>query len=88
MMENIIKWVYYFDDDRDNHVDLKIDALESNNVELLPGRFYILQYMSKSEKPFNTRPIILSLGMSKKDPESFLCIDLCILPKTIRLRFI
>ena len=82
------KWSEQFDKER-NKVNLEKDFLLSNSKILYPGRFYILQYMSKEkEKPFNTRPIIISLGLSKKDPESFLCIDLCVIPKDIRLKFI
>ena len=44
--------------------------------------------MSKTKDITNTRPVILSLGLSKKDPESFLCIDLCVIPKKIRIKFI
>ena len=32
--------------------------------------------------------MILSLGISKKDPTSFLCIDLSVMPIKIRLKFI
>lgn len=81
------KWSEEFDKNK-GLFDLNKDALESNKLPLLPGRFYILKYMSYTDKPLNTRPIILSLGLSKKDPESFLCIDLCIIPKKIRIRFI
>lgn len=87
---NIELWVKQFDDEK-NHFDYKVDALESNKIVLLPGRFYILQYKPKTTKKdivLNTRPIILSLGMSKADPESFLCIDLCMMPMQIRLKFV
>lgn len=87
---NIELWVKQFDDEK-NHFDYKVDALESNKIVLLPGRFYILQYKPKTTKKdivLNTRPIILSLGMSKMDPESFLCIDLCMMPIQIRLKFV
>ena len=76
------KWSEQFDKEKGTF-DLKKDVLESNKLPLLPGRFYILNYMSKSDKPTNTRPIIISLGLSKKDPESFLCIDLCVIPKPV-----
>ena len=69
-------------------IDPDKEFLISNKLPLLPGRFYILQYMSKSKQPTNTRPVILSLGISQKDPESFLCIDLCVIPKDIRIKFI
>ena len=81
------KWSEQFDKEKGTF-DLKKDVLESNKLPLLPGRFYILNYMSKSDKPTNTRPIIISLGLSKKDPESFLCIDLCVIPKPIRIKFV
>lgn len=87
---NIELWVNEFEKER-NYFDYKIDSFESNNRVLLPGRFYILQYKPKTKNKdiiLNTRPIILSLGLSKKDPESFLCIDLCIIPRVIRIKFI
>ena len=64
------------------------DALETNSIVLFPGRFYILKYMSETKDVTNTRPVILSLGISQKDPDSFLCIDLCVIPKSIRIKFI
>lgn len=83
-----VKWSEQFDKEKGT-VNLKKDFLKSNSKVLYPGRFYILQYMSKEkDKPINTRPIILSLGLSQKDPESFLCIDLCVIPKKIRLKFL
>lgn len=81
------KWSKQFDDDK-CVVDLDKDILASNSVVLFPGRFYILKYMSKTKEPTNTRPVILSLGLSEKDPESFLCIDLCVIPKNIRIKFV
>lgn len=74
--------------DKNNKFDLSKDALLSNNTVLLPGRFYVLNYMSKTKEEFNSRPVILSLGISKTDPESFLCIDLCSLPIKVRYRFL
>lgn len=68
--------------------ELEKDALESNSVVLFPGRFYVLQYMTDKKEVTNTRPVILSLGLSKKDPDSFLCIDLCVIPRPIRLQFL
>ena len=81
------KWAIEFDKEK-GKFDLKKDILLSNKVPLYPGRFYVLEYMSKTEKPFNTRPVIISLGISQKDPESFLCIDLCDIPKDIRIKFV
>ena len=84
---NIIEFVEYFDKSKDK-VDLKEDALESNSTILYPGRFYVLNYMAKTKDVFNSRPVIISIGISKSDPDSFLCIDLSILPKKVRLKFI
>lgn len=84
---NIIEFVEYFDKSKDK-VDLKEDALESNSKILYPGRFYVLNYMAKTKDVFNSRPVIISIGISKSDPDSFLCIDLSILPKKVRLKFI
>lgn len=69
-------------------VDEKTDLLESNNVVLFPGRFYVLNYMVKTRDAYNARPVIISLGNSVKDPESFLCIDLSVMPKKIRIKFV
>lgn len=81
-------WVNEFESEKFKF-DYKTDVLESNNIVLMPGRFYILQYKPKvKDIPMNTRPIILSLGLSKKDPESFLCIDLCVIPRKARIKFI
>lgn len=68
--------------------ELDKDAFESNSKVLYPGRFYVLKYMSEKKDVTNTRPVILSLGLSQKDPESFLCIDLCVIPRQIRLKFL
>lgn len=84
---NLSEWLGGFE--KDGRVfDYDSDALRSNTTVLLPGRFYILNYMAETEKPYNARPVIISLGLSKKDPESFLCIDLCIIPRTIRIKFV
>lgn len=84
---DILEWVEYFDK-TNGEFDLKTDVLESNSRILYPGRFYILEYMARTKDVFNTKPVILSLGISVKEPDSFLCIDLSILPKKIRLAFI
>lgn len=81
------QWSDEFDKQK-GEFELEKDSLESNNIVLFPGRFYILEYMSKTKDVTNTRPVILSLGLSQKDPESFLCIDLCVIPKNIRIKFI
>lgn len=84
---NVIEWSNYFEKTR-GKVDPSSDFLLSNDKVLYPGRFYVLEYMAKTQERFNTRPVILSLGISKKDPESFLCIDLSVIPIKARLRFI
>lgn len=84
---DIIEWVDLFEKSGDVF-DLKNDVLESRSRILYPGRFYILNYFSKTKDRYNMRPVILSLGISKKDPDSFLCIDLTILPKKIRMAFL
>ena len=87
---NIESLVSDFENEK-NHFDCSKDALETNNKVLMPGRFYVLEYRPKdmeSNKPLNMRPVILSLGMSKKDPEAFLCIDLCMIPRTARIRMV
>jgi len=84
---NILEWVDYFEKNK-GKVNPKEDFLESNSTVLYPGRFYVLQYMAKTRERFNTRPVIISLGISKKEPDSFLCIDLSVIPKKARLKFI
>ena len=88
-MENydILEWVNFFEKSK-GQFDLKKDAFETDSIVLYPGRFYVLEYMATTKDVFNTRPVIISLGVSQKDPESFLCLDLSILPKKIRMIFI
>ena len=82
------KWAEEFDKEKGTF-SLDEDVMKSKDKILYPGRFYILQYMSKEkDKPINTRPVVLGLGISKKNPEDFLCIDLCVIPKPIRIKFI
>lgn len=84
---NLKEWVEGFEKDK-REFDFESDALLSNSRILFPGRFYILHYMARTDKPYNARPIIISLGLSKKDPESFLCVDLCLIPRKLRLDFV
>jgi len=84
---NILEWLEGFEKDG-RQLDFDADVLLSNTTLLLPGRFYILNYKAEKDEEYNARPVIISLGLSKKDPESFLCIDLCIIPRQIRLRFV
>ena len=84
---NILDWYAYFEKSKDIF-DIKKDVKESSSAILYPGRFYILDYNSKSDKLFNRRPVIISLGLSEKDPNSYLCIDLCVMPLKVRLKFI
>lgn len=84
---NILDWYKYFEQSKDEF-DIKKDAKEGGSTILYPGRFYILKYKSKMDKIYNGRPVIISLGLSEKDPKSYLCIDLCVMPKHIRLKFI
>ena len=84
---NILEWIEYFEKSKDEF-DIKKDAKEGKSTILYPGRFYILDYRSKTDKRYNGRPIIISLGLSEKDPNSYLCIDLCVMPLKVRLKFI
>lgn len=84
---NILEWQQYFEK-IDNKVDEKKDFLDSKKVVLYPGRFYVLNYISKKKDRYNARPVMLSLGISVKKPDCFLCIDLSVIPKKIRLQFI
>ena len=84
---NILEWSEYFENSKDV-VDPKTDFLETPSRVLYPGRFYVLEYMAKTRDRFNGRPIIISMGVSKKDPDSFLCVDLSVMPIKVRMRFI
>ena len=84
---DILQWYSYFEKSKDVF-DIKKDTKEERSAILYPGRFYILKYKSKSDKRYNCRPVIISLGLSEKDPNSYLCIDLCIMPLKVRLKFI
>lgn len=84
---DILQWYEYFEKNREKF-DIKKDAKKGNSVILYPGRFYILKYESKTDKRYNSRPVIISLGLSEKDPNSYLCIDLCVMPLKVRLKFI
>ena len=84
---NILEWVDYFEKSG-REVDEKKDFLESNSIVLYPGRFYVLEYSAKTKERDNARPVIISMGISKKDPDSFLCVDLCVMPVQVRRRFI
>lgn len=84
---DIIEWLKGFEKDG-GKFDFKVDALLSKSRVLMPGRFYILEYMAQTKEKYNARPIIISLGISKKEPDSFLCIDLCLIPRMVRLRFV
>lgn len=84
---DILQWYEYFEKSKDEF-DIKKDVKKESSVILYPGRFYILKYKSKSDKRHNGRPVIISLGFSEKDPNSYLCIDLCVMPLKIRLKFV
>ena len=84
---DIIQWYDYFIKSKDKF-DIKVDTKEGSSVILTPGCFYILNYSSKTDKIYNARPVIISLGLSEKDPKSYLCIDLCVMPLKVRLKFI
>lgn len=84
---NILEWSDYFEKNN-GVVDPKRDFLESNNIVLYPGRFYVLEYTAKTKDRYNARPVIISMGISKKEPDSFLCVDLCVMPVQVRRRFI
>ena len=84
---DILQWNSHFEKNGETF-DIKNDAKESGSTILYPGRFYILKYKSKTDKRYNARPVIISLGLSEKDPNSYLCIDLCVMPLKVRLKFI
>lgn len=84
---DILQWYEYFVKSGDKF-NKSIDSKESSSVILYPGRFYILNYKSKTDKRYNGRPVVISLGLSEKDPSSYLCIDLCVIPLKVRLNFI
>ena len=84
---DILQWYSHFLKSGDEF-NLKKDAKKGDSVILYPGRFYILKYKSKTDKIYNSRPVIISMGLSEKDPNSYLCIDLCVMPLKVRLNFI
>ena len=84
---DILQWYSHFVKSKDSF-NVDEDAKKGSSVVLLPGRFYILKYKSKTDKRYNGRPVIISLWLSEKDPNSYLCIDLCVMPLKIRLKFI
>lgn len=84
---DILEWVNYFER-TDGKVNPAADFLDSSSRVLYPGRFYVLKYVAQTRDRYNARPVLISMGISQKDPDSFLCIDLSILPKNVRLKFI
>ena len=84
---DILQWYSYFDKNGEKF-NIKDDAKKGSSVILYPGCFYILKYKSKTDKRYNCRPVIISLGFSEKDPNSYLCIDLCVMPLKVRLKFV
>lgn len=81
-------WIDSFEKDG-RKFNFETDSLLSNSKILFPGRFYILHYMAQTDnKPYNAQPVIISLGLSKQDPESFLCVDLCLIPRKMRIEFV
>ena len=84
---DILEWSDYFEQ-TDGEVDPKKDFLESKSIVLYPGRFYVLEYTSKTKEVYNARPVIISMGISKKEPDSFLCVELCVMPVQVRRKFI
>lgn len=84
---DILEWLEGFEKDK-REFDFDTDVLLSKSKILFPGRFYILNYKAVTEKPYNAMPIVISMGLSKKDPKSFLCIDLCLIPRTARIKFV
>lgn len=84
---DILQWYSYFLKSGDVF-SIKTDAKKCDSTILYPGRLYILKYKSKTDKRYNGRPVVISLGLSEKDPNSYLCIDLCVMPLKVRLKFI
>lgn len=84
---DILQWYSYFIKSGEKF-NIDDDTKKERSVILYPGRFYILKYKTKTDKRYNSRPVIISLGLSDKDPNSYLCIDLCVMPLKVRLKFI
>ena len=84
---DILQWYSHFLKSKDVF-NIKNDAKKNSSVILYPGRFYILKYKSTTDKIYNSRPVVISLGLSEKDPNSYLCIDLCVMPLKVRLKFV
>lgn len=84
---NILDWIDLFEKEG-GEVDPKEDFLESREKILYPGRFYVLDYKAKTKDRYNSRPVLIGMGISKKDPDSFLCVDLSVIPVKVRMKFI
>lgn len=84
---DILQWYSYFIK-TGGKFDINTDAKKSSSAILYPGRFYILNYNSNTDKLYNRRPVIISMGISEKNPNYYLCIDLCVIPLKVRLKFI
>lgn len=84
---NILDWSDTFENSG-GKVDPKTDFLETRERILYPGRFYVLDYKAKTKERYNSRPVLIGMGISKKDPTSFLCVDLSVIPYQIRRKFI
>lgn len=84
---DILQWYSHFEKNGEKF-NIKKDAKKGSSVILHPGCFYILKYKSNTDKIYNHRPVVISLGISEKDPESYLCIDLCVMPLKVRLKFV
>lgn len=84
---NILDRIKSFENDR-GEVDLDEDFLETSSRILYPGRFYVLEYKAQTRERYNSRPVLIGMGISKKDPDSFLCVDLSVMPVKVRMRFI
>lgn len=84
---DIVEWNKEFEK-MNGKFDFKTDALDSRSRILYPGRFYILNYRSDTKKVYNSRPVIISLGISREHPDMFIGIDLCVMPRTARLKFL
>jgi len=66
-----------------------LENLKTMPVEksiLYPAKLYVFDYNSDSEKMYDTKPFIMSLGQSKKQKDKFFGIDMHWIPFPIRLQ--
>lgn len=84
---NFKEWYDEFAKDGADY-DLDKYCKETNTAIFQPGLFYIFNYKPAREGVlYNQRPFIIALGSSKRQSDCILGLDLCWIPKTLRVQF-